>query len=155
MTATSRDDGTATLTKTGPAEPYSVAEFRRLFRRWIDDVMHVDAERKADMVLAADEALSNCADHAYRDRGSPGLMTLEATYDPGSKTVKASVTDHGTWIEPASPTSSSVRGRGLLLMRALSDELTIDSTAQGTTVCLSFRNVRPSRDRLAQPSPRM
>jgi len=117
--------------------------------------MDVDAERKADMVLATDEALSNCADHAYRDHGSPGLMTLEVTYDPRTKTVQACVTDHGTWIEPASSDSSSARGRGLLLMRAVADELTVHNTARGTTVRLSFTNVRPSRDRLAQPSPRM
>jgi serine/threonine-protein kinase RsbW len=143
MTSTLRDDGAATLTKIGRAEPNSIAEFRRLLCRWIDDVVHVDAQRKADIVLATDEALSNCADHAYRDYESPGTMTLKATYDRGTETVKTCVTDHGSWTESVSRTSTSARGKGLLLMRAVSDEVTVHSSGEGTTVCLSFTNVRP------------
>jgi serine/threonine-protein kinase RsbW len=143
MTSTSPDDGAATLTKIARAEPDSMAEFRRPVRRWIDDFVHVDAQRKADIVLAIDEALSNCVDHAYRDPGSPGMMTLEIAYNAQTETVKACVTDHGTWIEPASRTSTSVRGKGLLLMRALSDEVTVNSTAEGTTICLCFANIGP------------
>jgi anti-sigma regulatory factor (Ser/Thr protein kinase) len=47
------------------------------------------------------------------------------------------VTDSGSWKTPAANPGNS--GRGLLLMRALSDTMKIASSSTGTTVDIAFR----------------
>ena len=51
--------------------------------------------------------------------------------------VQARVTDSGSWKTPAANPGNS--GRGLVLMRVLSDTMEIDSTPTGTTVDITFR----------------
>ncbi|WP_372512680.1 ATP-binding protein [Mycobacterium yunnanensis] len=46
------------------------------------------------------------------------------------------ITDHGRWVDPTAIVTS--RGRGIMLMRAVADDLTIDGRDDGTTVCLHF-----------------
>jgi len=87
----------------------------------------------ADIVLVVNEACSNSVEHAYRGR-EPGTMRIEASIDERQVTVQ--VADSGSWKTP--PADPGTRGRGLLLMRALSDLVELDGTAAGTTVGMRF-----------------
>ncbi|MGV0798548.1 ATP-binding protein, partial [Mycolicibacterium elephantis] len=87
-----------------------------------------------DIVLVVNEACSNCVEHAYRGR-DPGRMRVEA--DIRANEVHVSVIDGGSWKTP--PEDPGTRGRGLLLMRAVSDGVELDGTPAGTTVEMSFR----------------
>jgi len=51
--------------------------------------------------------------------------------------IRARVTDSGSWKTPAANPGNS--GRGLMLMRALSETMELDSTPTGTTVDVTFR----------------
>jgi anti-sigma regulatory factor (Ser/Thr protein kinase) len=62
-------------------------------------------------------------------------MLLEITATDGE--IQARVSDTGSWKTPLANPGNS--GRGLVLMRALSDTIEIDSSPTGTTVDISFR----------------
>jgi anti-sigma regulatory factor (Ser/Thr protein kinase) len=94
----------------------------------------VPEELAADIVLVVNEACTNCVEHAYR--GHPvGSMLLEAKATDGE--ILARVTDTGSWKTPAANPGNS--GRGLVLMRALSHSMEIDSSPTGTTIDIGFR----------------
>jgi PAS domain S-box-containing protein len=90
--------------------------------------------RVADIVLAVNEACANSIEHGYRGR-KPGRVRVEGEND-GAR-VHLRVIDRGSW-KPA-PADPGVRGRGLLLIRAVSDWLEMECTPSGTTVDMSFR----------------
>lgn len=94
----------------------------------------VPAQLADDIVLVVNEACSNCVEHAYRGR-DPGRMQVQA--DLRGNEVHISVSDGGSWKTP--PADPGTRGRGLLLMRAVSDGVDLDGTPAGTTVEMSFR----------------
>jgi PAS domain S-box-containing protein len=87
----------------------------------------------ADIVLVVNEACSNSAEHAYRGR-EPGTMRVEAAL--GDRHIHVRVSDSGSWKTP--PADPGTRGRGLLLMRTLSEQVDIDGTEEGTTVGMRF-----------------
>jgi PAS domain S-box-containing protein len=91
-------------------------------------------DRVADIVLAVNEACANSIEHGYRGR-KPGRVRVEGEND-GAR-VHLRVIDSGSW--KAAPADPGVRGRGLLLIRAVSDWLEMDCTPTGTTVDMSFR----------------
>ena len=126
------------LCQTTQATAEAVGALADLTRRWLSDMVRVDAQRRADIVLATYEALSNCADHAYRDHAARGTMTLRVSHDGGEGIVRICITDEGRWIDPTILATS--RGRGVILMRALADDFTIDGRDDGTTVCLHFHD---------------
>jgi anti-sigma regulatory factor (Ser/Thr protein kinase) len=88
----------------------------------------------ADIVLVINEACTNCVEHAYRGH-SVGTMLTEVKVVDGE--VRARVTDSGSWKTPAINPGNS--GRGLVLMRVISDTMEIDSGPTGTTVDITFR----------------
>lgn len=136
---------------TGTADARTVATFRRSFSEWLDRHLELGEERIADIVLATDEAMSNCADHAYRVVGDVGTMTLQIAYYPATTELQVHVVDHGRWLEPDFEVSS-MRGRGILLMRALADDCAIDGGGDGTTVRLRFYGCPPKSFVLSQAS---
>jgi PAS domain S-box-containing protein len=91
-------------------------------------------DRVADIVLAVNEACANSIEHGYRGR-KPGKVRVEGEND-GAR-VHLRVIDSGSW--KAAPADPGVRGRGLLLIRAVSDWLEMECTPTGTTVDMSFR----------------
>ncbi|MBO0881942.1 MAG: SpoIIE family protein phosphatase [Mycobacterium sp.] len=88
----------------------------------------------ADIVLAVNEACANGIEHAYQGR-EPGKVRVVAENDGAH--VRIRIIDTGSW--KAAPASPGTRGRGLLLIRAVSDWLELDCTREGTTVDMSFR----------------
>jgi PAS domain S-box-containing protein len=91
-------------------------------------------DRVADIVLAVNEACANSIEHGYRGR-KPGKVRVEGEND-GAR-VHLRVIDKGSW--KSAPADPGARGRGLLLIRAVSDWLEMDCTPSGTTVSISFR----------------
>lgn len=122
----------------GPADASTVAEFRNAFAQWLRASFALDAERLSDVLLAVNEALTNAAEFAYVQSQQPGTMSVTARYDAADRRLVATVSDQGAWLEKEPDGKPNTRGRGIELMRALSDRTTIDRSASGTRVQLEF-----------------
>jgi serine/threonine-protein kinase RsbW len=124
------------------------AMMRRRFRSWVGPL--TDPDTADDLALAVYEALANVVDHAYAERGTPGLMTLWAVVSHPLLTGRdlvVTVLDEGAW-RPSN--GSGWRGRGLPLMRELMHSTAVLSDDAGTTVQLR-RRIAPAQQ--AQPAP--
>ncbi|WP_089157651.1 SpoIIE family protein phosphatase [Micromonospora sp. NBS 11-29] len=120
-----------------PAESSRLVEVRTALRGWLDRCGLTPAHAY-NVLVAAGEACANAIEHGHRD--SPGgriRLRAAATADD----LRLSVTDSGHWREQDRP-SGSHRGRGLVLMRALMDTITVTPGATGTTVDMQARIIR-------------
>jgi PAS domain S-box-containing protein len=109
-----------------------LSDIRHRLAAWLQSAAVPD-EQIADIVLAANEACANSIEHGYRER-KPGKIRIDGEND-GAR-VHLKVTDAGSWKPAAS--DPGLRGRGLLLIRAVSNWLEMDCTPSGTTVDMSF-----------------
>lgn len=132
-------DGDRFIRNSVVADACNAARIRDEFATWLRTRGEVDRVRFSDVVLAVNEALANSAEFAYLQRGGTGTIDVEAVQDGATLTI--TITDQGHWREPSDATRSRARGRGIPLMRALSDDLTIDISSLGTTVCLRFEQL--------------
>jgi anti-sigma regulatory factor (Ser/Thr protein kinase) len=107
-----------------PADPLVLQHIRRAFRRFAQD-LGLDQERSEGLLVAVGEAASNAIEHAYL--GSQGRIFLRARLD--GPTLVVEIEDRGRWRR-----SGDRHGHGLELMRALTDSVSVDATAAGTTV---------------------
>jgi PAS domain S-box-containing protein len=110
-----------------------LSDLRHQFNAWMR-AAKIPEGTIADIVLAVNEAAANSIEHAYRGH-KPGKVRIEAEND-GAR-VHVRITDKGSW-KPAAA-DPGIRGRGLLLIRAVSDWLEMDCTPSGTVVNMSFR----------------
>jgi serine/threonine-protein kinase RsbW len=118
-----------------PAAPGALRRLRHDLMAWVL-AAGVEEARAGDIVLASYEALANVADHAY-DGGEPGVVDVDAAAHPGR--LEVVITDHGQWRLPLPDTQPvSLRGRGLLLLRASADRADITSGERGTVVTLTW-----------------
>lgn len=124
------------------ADPSAVGSLRGWLSSWLREHVVVDDERHADVLLAVYEALSNCADHAYVGYDESGTVSLRVGHDAVAYTLIICVIDHGGWVVP-SVLANPARGRGIYLMHALAEEVTVDGRPDGTTVCLRFEQCPP------------
>jgi len=140
--ATGYDDDIAIVIYRQPYVPLTIeiaaaaeqlSNIRHQFSAWMEAAA-IPEETIADIVLAVNEAAANSIEHAYRGH-KPGGVLIEAEND-GAR-VHVRITDRGSW-KPAAA-DPGIRGRGLLLIRAVSDWLEMDCTPSGTTVNMSFR----------------
>ncbi|MFD8245844.1 SpoIIE family protein phosphatase [Nocardia sp. NPDC059691] len=114
-----------------PARADELAALRRTLKGWLAAAA-VPHDLAADLVAAANEACSNSIEHAYRNDDT-GRVRMSATCD--IDTVVIVVADAGGWKPRAS--DPGYRGRGIDMMRALTEELDIDHSESGTTVRMS------------------
>jgi PAS domain S-box-containing protein len=86
-----------------------------------------------DVVLAVNEACANSIEHAYRgqDRGN---MRVEA--ETSSSQVRVRIVDYGSWKAPSA--DPGLRGRGLVLIKAVSERVELHRSESGTTVEITF-----------------
>lgn len=112
-----------------PALPESSPKLRHTLRAYLE-ALRLDRSRVDDVVLAVGEAAGNAIEHAYR--GTNGSVRLKA-YVHGRQLV-IEVWDTGRWRLEGDPE----RGRGLGIMRALVDRVSIESTRSGTSVRLEL-----------------
>ncbi|WP_431936582.1 SpoIIE family protein phosphatase [Micromonospora sp. RP3T] len=120
-----------------PAESSRLAEVRTALRGWLDRC-GLAPTYSYNVLVAAGEACANAIEHGHRD--SPGgriRLRAAATADA----LRLSVTDSGHWRDRDRP-SDPHRGRGLVLMRALMDSITVTPGATGTTVDMQARIIR-------------
>jgi anti-sigma regulatory factor (Ser/Thr protein kinase) len=119
-----------------PADVNRLADVRNSLRNWLIRA-EVDADQIHDVLIAAGEAVSNSIEHGHRE--SPeGVIRLRATV--GAEVVRLAIVDSGTWKPPRSAAQRH-RGRGIQLMQALMQDVTIDRETDGTTVHLTARIV--------------
>ncbi len=85
------------------------------------------AERIA---VSVNEAASNAVEHAYGL--DDATYAVDATIDAGTLTI--AVTDGGRWRDPRGRDG----GRGLMLMRALADDVDVAPSPEGTSVTLTW-----------------
>ncbi len=112
--------------------PGTLAEVRHQLERWAAGT-GLSALVVADLVLSGYEALVNAAEHAYPSDPGPVDLTAARTTDGR---VLVTVRDHGQWRPP--PLDSGFRGRGLLMIRALTHRIEIRQDPGGTTVHMEW-----------------
>ncbi|ATL67635.1 SpoIIE family protein phosphatase [Nocardia terpenica] len=110
------------------AEAPRLSGIRRALALWLT-AAGAPHELSADLISAANEACSNSIEHAYLN-SAPGHVALTARCS--SDRVVIEVADVGIW-RPL-PEDPGNRGRGITMMRALTDELVIDHHGTGTRV---------------------
>ncbi|MGY4102543.1 SpoIIE family protein phosphatase [Nocardia sp. R16R-3T] len=140
-----------------PANPDQLSAMRKRLKAWFAAAA-VPHDLASDLIAAANEACSNSIEHAYRNGSGPVAPAISATAEPLGRATSAaaattdpglveltaecdtqkvviSVADTGTW-KPRSA-DPGPRGRGIDMMRALTEELEIDHTGLGTRVRMS------------------
>ena len=115
------------LELTIPARVRELGAIRRSLRRWLLGVGATEDD-VSPIVLACNEACANAIEHAYGPRDE--TFELRAEHRDGVVTI--TVSDSGSWRRPRGEN----RSRGMLLMRAFTDDLEIRSDETGTTVIL-------------------
>ncbi|MGN6608794.1 MAG: SpoIIE family protein phosphatase [Jatrophihabitans sp.] len=130
-----------------PSSPDQLARARRVLGEWLSS-LGADGDTVYEVQLAVSEALANAIEHAHGhdpdDPTSPGIdapIRLDVTLRPTSA-VHCCVTDQGRWTDPV--LGEATRGRGLALIRAVSDRLDIERAEHGTTVQFERHLSRPA-----------
>jgi serine/threonine-protein kinase RsbW len=130
---------------------------RQRVREWLT-VWCWPADEIDGIVLALSEAVSNSVEHAYlhQPRGVVEVRGGIETTPDGQHRVTVIVRDHGRWRP--SPCDNENRGRGIALMRACMDTVTIGQPPDhrvGTWVVLRSKPITPhTSDAQGQHSPR-
>ena len=124
--------------RVGRADGHTVAQIRNEFASWLRHHLSLTDERRSDIVLAVNEALSNSAEFAYVDKPEIGTISLDVRHDVGTETLTVLIADHGVWYDGEPPPRHNTRGRGIPLMHTLSDEATIERLPEGTRVRMRF-----------------
>jgi PAS domain S-box-containing protein len=115
------------------AAPRRLSDVRHRVADWLD-ANGIGDPLADDIILVVNEACSNCVEHAYRGR-DPGRMRVEA--EVVDDRVRFCVVDSGSWKVP--PDDPGTRGRGLLLISKISDDVAVRGTDDGTSVEMTFR----------------
>ncbi|MGZ4615698.1 MAG: SpoIIE family protein phosphatase [Actinomycetes bacterium] len=117
-----------TFVRSVAAEASRVTALRADLTRWLQ-THGVTGEDHDAALLACSEAVSNAIEHGY-PADTAGVVHVVATVTPGL--LRLRVRDTGHWRQPRPPGD---RGRGLLLIRQLMDQVVIDRSA-GTIVMM-------------------
>jgi serine/threonine-protein kinase RsbW len=107
-----------------PRETGSVSAVRRLLRCALS-VLHVDRASRDDLEIAITEACANVVNHAAGE-------TFEVSLQVAEDRCTIDVLDRGDGFDPdavgtEAPGAGSERGRGLFLIRALSENVRLQS----------------------------
>jgi serine/threonine-protein kinase RsbW len=118
------------------ADLRALAGVRSELTRWLEE-RGLDRSTCDDVVLATSEAIANAAEHGSGRRAGERvhLRVLVEQDRRGGAEVVVRVADTGRWRPP---TPSAERGRGLQIVRALVDDVVVE-TGDGTTVLLRRR----------------
>jgi PAS domain S-box-containing protein len=115
-----------------PAEASHLASTRAALRGWLSRA-GMDADQTLKVLIATGEALANAIEHGHR-MPTEGSISLRAI--AFADRVHVTVVDAGSWKPPV---AAAHRGRGIALMRALMQDVTIQPRASGTTVHMHTR----------------
>ena len=117
-----------------PADVGELAATRAALRGWLTRV-GLEPEQTLDVLIAVGEAVSNSIEHGHREQ-LEGTVSLRAT--AFADRLHLTVVDTGRW-KPSQADPNSLRGRGIMLMRALMQDVTIEPSEAGTTVRMHTR----------------
>jgi serine phosphatase RsbU (regulator of sigma subunit)/anti-sigma regulatory factor (Ser/Thr protein kinase) len=120
-----------------PAESTRLAPVRTALRGWLAR-SGVDPHTAQNVLVAAGEACANAIEHGHR-HAPPGRIRLLAAATADS--LHLTVTDSGRWKTPQ-PAVNNHRGRGLMLIRALMNEVTVTTGTTGTIIGMRTRITR-------------
>ncbi|GGR42606.1 histidine kinase [Streptomyces cinereoruber] len=124
----------APLEMSFPAESGQLAPVRKALRGWLDQC-DLPPGTVQNILVAAGEACANAIEHGHRDApGDTVYFRAEASVD----NLHLTVTDTGRWKVPQ-PERNAHRGRGMALMRALMQQVTVTQGPTGTTVAMHTR----------------
>ncbi|WP_281279195.1 SpoIIE family protein phosphatase [Nocardia yunnanensis] len=130
---------------TYPASPGRLAASRHAVRDWLTE--HDIADHiTIDVLHAVGEACANAIEHAHSAGAAaahPPTVTIVIRVLGG--TLSLTVADNGRW-RPPPPDNARHRGRGLIMMWALMDEVTVEPGPDGTTVRMRKALDRQGRD---------
>ncbi|HEY4611217.1 MAG TPA: ATP-binding protein, partial [Ilumatobacteraceae bacterium] len=124
-----------------PAQSISLAPIRAMMRRWLA-IQGANSDETHDVVLAVGELASNACIHA-----SPmavGTLSVDARMVEG--VVHVVVGDEGRWRPPADRGG----GRGLTIVRAVADTLSIESDDHGTRAHIERALMSPRTEAAAK-----
>ncbi|MFV2117111.1 SpoIIE family protein phosphatase [Streptomyces sp. Act-28] len=122
------------LEMTFPAESSQLAPVRKALRSWLDQC-DLPPGTTQNVLVAVGEACANAIEHGHRDRpGEVVRLRAEAFADD----LRLTIADTGHWKTPQ-PELNAHRGRGVTLMRALMQHVTITPSPSGTTVDMHMR----------------
>ena len=113
-----------------PPNPWALQAMRATTHRWLAHLSTDDTEIY-EVVLAVNEAVENAIEHGQHSRGQDISLVLEREGDQLEMTIR----DQGIWRDA----DSGDRGRGLTLMRAVMDDVAVDTSPTGTVVVLRRR----------------
>jgi anti-sigma regulatory factor (Ser/Thr protein kinase) len=113
-----------------PAEPGALAPLRRSLGRYLAG-LGMSADEAFALTVAVGEAAANAVEHAY----GPTEATFVVEADVVDGEVHVLVRDRGRWRAPR----GAGRGRGLELMRALTERADVTQSDDGTEVRLVSR----------------
>jgi anti-sigma regulatory factor (Ser/Thr protein kinase) len=113
-----------------PAVPESLAPLRRALTRWLE-AGGVGAGDVGAITLACGEAAANAVEHAY----GPADGSVELSAERDGDDIALTIRDRGSWRARRGVD----RGRGLILMEALLDEVEVKPGPEGTTILLRKR----------------
>ncbi|MGW0425225.1 SpoIIE family protein phosphatase [Streptomyces sp. NPDC003015] len=124
----------APLEVTFPAESSQLAPVRQALRTWLERCQ-LPPQTAQSVLVAAGEACANAIEHGHRHTpGRPVRLRAEASMDD----LRLIIADTGQWKTPQ-PEANAHRGRGMTLMRAMMQDVTVSSGAAGTTVQMRTR----------------
>lgn len=124
-----------------PNDSVRIADVRRFVAAFLAE-LRAPVEVSSEILLAAGEAAANANRHGRRTEGRSEIR-VSCHFDRPN--VVLSVADDGPGFDPAAiqvdelPDPFAAGGRGLFLMRALMDDVDVDSSADGTTVTMARR----------------
>ena len=124
------DCGAEPLSLRLPAGSQTLRSLRRSLRTWLRGA-GASTDETYDLTLAANEAAANAVEHAY----GPVKAHYEVEAALVDGVVEIEVRDFGRWR----PARDSDRGRGLLLMEGLTDDMDVERGDDGTVVRMRRR----------------
>ena len=116
------------------ADVGELASTRSALRSWLNRA-GLAPEQTMDVLIAVGEAISNSIEHGHREH-LDGTVKLRAT--ALADRLHLTVVDTGSW-RPPQPDPNAFRGRGIMLMRALMQDVAIEPSEHGTTVRMHTR----------------
>ena len=120
-----------------PADTAQLRPVRAQLRGWLESC-GLSTPLAQGALVAAGEAVANAIEHGHRDH--PGQeIRLQAAVT--ADRLRLTVADSGRWQPPASE-QTPYRGKGITLMRALMDNVSIEPGPAGTTVTMDARITR-------------
>ncbi|SEH89101.1 PAS domain S-box-containing protein [Mycolicibacterium rutilum] len=116
------------------ADANELAPTRGALRAWLTQAGVAPAQA-LDVLIAVGEALANAIEHGHRDRAG-GTVSLRATVL--ADRLHVAIVDTGVW-KPPNFDPAAHRGRGIALMRALMQDVSIEPGEYGTTINMHAR----------------